>query len=112
MPDENDEVVTTLQPQRQYHQRQSISSSVDQNPKNQGGKGSVKDHKEQPYDPSLVQRLKWKIAISKRANSHKIASAVDKQKQIRRRIRVINLISDFKSQLKMAGASSSKTDSQ
>ena len=57
---------------------------------------STSKTQQQPYYPYFVEQLKRQIEMSKRANSHKIASAVDKQKQIRLRMRVINLIQGFK----------------
>ena len=56
-----------------------MSLNLEQNAINNQLKGS-NDRSKKGYDPCLVQRLKRQIAISKRANSHKIASAIDKQK--------------------------------
>lgn len=58
---------------------------------------SIDAHSERSsYDPGLVQRLRHKIKVSKRSSVVKIAKQIDKQKQATRRLKLIDLIQDFK----------------
>ena len=50
---------------------------------------------EEGYNPEIVERLRRKIKISKRVNSHKIAQAISLQRQTARKRHVISLMMQF-----------------
>ena len=55
---------------------------------------------EMGYDPALVEKLRRQIDISRRANHSKIARVVETQRKVSNRLRVINLITQFKNDTK------------
>ena len=47
---------------------------------------------DEAYDPALAEQLRFKIRISKRANSKKISNVIERQRQTARKRRIIGLM--------------------
>ena len=52
----------------------------------------IADYEDERYNPEKVERLRRQIKLSKKANSLKLARAVDTQRQTALKRRVINLM--------------------